>query len=64
MRTTEYTRDELNREARNAVKGRGRLLHWTIFLATTENSGVTYPSIKVYYFSKELQAEQATHVSI
>ena len=65
MRSTEYTKKELDREARNAVKGKGKLLRWTIRLDTW-NSGIQQTAIclRVYYFSKEFEREQITHVAI
>ena len=65
MRTTEYTKQELDREARSAVKNRGKFIRWTIKLATwQEGTQQTVTCLKVYYHSKYLGMEQATHVSI
>jgi len=64
MRSTEYTKDELNREARSAVKGRGKLLRWTIYLSTSDN-GDTFPSLKVYYQPHDEETGVSTvHVTI
>jgi len=65
FRTSEYTMQELDREARAAVKGRGRFLRWTVKLDTYQDGiPLTVTCLKVYYWSKSMEMEQATHVAI
>ncbi len=63
MRQTEYTREELTREAQSAVKRQGKFLRWTLNLTTTPE-GQTFPRLKVYYLSTISKTVETLHVAI
>ncbi len=60
----EYTAAELGREARAAVKGKGRFIRWALALYQFESGKGCSVSLKCTYFSRELEAEQVTYMSI